>query len=184
MLEFARKSKQANKIFRELQGQVECSLNDIQKLPSKGFDKLSIQKRGTLKTASSLYDKYKSKSPHKYNSRDILFYYIDLAKSKNIKFVSNTKSNTIYMANIKLALKNYTIDEVLGMYDFLFNSGQTYIDMKRTNPGIIVTSWVNTIFSDYELYKKGKFVDKTFKKFENREYSGDTTISSVGSWED
>ena len=181
MIELLSKSKQANRMFRELYGQVECGMNDLQKKPKRGFEHLDINKRGTLNQANNLYNKYKAKSIDKYNSRDILYYYKDLAKECGIKFVSNISLDNRYMRNIKQALQNYTIEEVLGMYEFLFKSPQTYLDMKSSHPGIILTQWGNRIYNDSLAFKEGNYKEKN--KFTNREYSGDTTESAVGEWD-
>lgn len=183
MIEFSKKkSAMASQMLREMRNQAECSANDMQKKPSRGYDKLDIKNRGNLIKASSLYDKYKAKEVHQYNSRDILYYYKDLAKSKGVKFVSNVSLDNRFMRNIKQALKTYTVFEIIGMYDFIFNSGQTYLDIRKSNPDIIITAFGNTIFADYESYKKGQYVDKSNKKFDKREYQGDKEESSLGQW--
>lgn len=181
MLEFSKKSKQASLLLKELRGQVACGMNDLQKKPKRGYEHLPLDNRGTLNKASRLYDLYKNKPVDKYNSRDILYYYKDLAKSKGIKFVSNVSLDNRYMRNIKQAVQNYSIQEILDMYDFLFNSEQNYLDMKVSHPGIILTQWGNKIYNDSIAYKNGEYKNKD--KFTNREYSGDTEVSSVGEWD-
>lgn len=180
MFELSSKAKKVNDLMAEVRGQVRQSANNLQKKPKRGFEHIDIKNRGNLQKASSLYDKYKAKDPLKYNSRDILYYFKDLAKENDIKFVSNISLDKRYMRNIKQLLEDYDVLEVLQMYKFLFEAPQTYLKKELLHPGILLTGWGHKIYDDSKLYKKGEYVDNP--KLDKREYVGDKEESVLGEW--
>lgn len=180
MFELSKKARLVNEQMREMRGQIQIGVNDLQKKPKRGFEHLDIKNRGNLQKASSLYDKYKAKDPSKYSSRDILYYFKDLAKANGIKFVSNVSLDKRYMRNINQLLKDYDIHEILQMYTFLFEAPQTYLKKEVLHPGILLTGWGLKIYDDSKLYKKGEYVDNP--KLDKREYVGDKEESVLGEW--
>ena len=182
MFENARKARENKKLYESLQHQIRVGTNNYQKKIKRGFEHIDINNRGNLQKTSSLYDKYKAKDPLKYNSRDILYYFKDLAKECNIKFVSNVSLDKRYMRNIKQLKESYDTHEILDMYEFLFKSDQTYLKKEVLHPGILLTGWGNKIYDDSRLYKKGKFVNNP--KLSKREYIGDKEECAINDWGD
>lgn len=180
MFELSSKAELAKQAFRQLNNQVSESLNNNQKKLKRGFQHINKSERGNLQCKTNLYEKYKAKPVHKYSSRDILYYFKDLTKASGIRFVSNTSLDKRYMRNINQLLKDYDIQEILDMYDFLFKSNQTYIKKEVIHPGILLTAWGNKIFDDSRLYKKGQYVDN--KKLDKREYVGDIEECAINDW--
>lgn len=170
--------------------QFKVNLNDEQKKISRGFDKVDqARKERKVHSTTNHYLKYAEKLNKrefdKFSSRDLLFYFKDKAKVNGIKFVSTIQNDIRYMNNLKQARKNYEVAELMVMIEFLFDSEQDYLDKCTLHPGIFVTSWVNTIYRDTELWIDGNYVPRSkklnskkvrleeFKK--NREWQGNTT---------
>lgn len=169
--------------------QFKVNLNDEQKKISRGFDKVDqARKERKVHSTTNHYLKYAEKLNKrefdKFSSRDLLFYFKDKAKVNGIKFVSTIQNDIRYMNNLKQARKNYEVAELMVMMEFLFDSEQDYLDKHTLHPGIFVTSWVNTIYRDTELWIDDKYVPRSkklnskkvkleeFKK--NREWQGST----------
>lgn len=122
---------------------------------------------------------YTNKAVDDYSSRDILDYYKNLARNNGITFYSTLNLDKRYMRNIKQLQETFDNQAILDMYTFLFESGQTYLDMRKSHPGILLTQWINRIICDTQ-----DFIDGTFKNTPNkkvREYEeGNNEESSIG----
>lgn len=144
-------------------------------------------------TVSRYYQQYLNRLEKgdlsKFSNRDILYFFSDTAKDNGVLYViGNAK---VDMRNIKLALeRGYSKEDVLAMIEFLFTSGQTYLDISRLHPGILLTGWCNRIYQDTQLWLDDKFDPKaTFSKsktdLNNREWQ-DTNVdnedSNLGEW--
>ena len=92
------------------------------------------------------------------------------------------------MRNFKLALeRGYSTEDLLAMIEFLFTSGQTYLDVKTIHPGILLTNWCNKIYQDTQLWLDDNYdpnVTYTKPKL-NREWTDNNTEikSNVGEWD-
>lgn len=144
------------------------------------------------KAQATQYDKYLAKLDkgdiHKFSTRDIMFFFRDTANDNGVKYIiANPK---IDMRNFRLALdRGYKTEDILAMIEFLFTSGQTYLDKRNLHPGILVTNWCNKIYQDTQLWLNDEFDP-------NKKYTGskpqptrewqDTTKeskSSIGEWD-
>lgn len=160
---------------------------------SMGFDEVeNIEKRpnhpNPKDTMSRYYASYKKKLEEgnldKFSTRDMMYFFRDTANENGVKYViANPK---VSMRHFKLALeRGYTKEEILSMIEFLFTSGQTYLDKNKLHTGILLTNWCNTIYQDTLLWLDDKFVPNKNKKFENREWlnsSVDNDDSNIGEW--
>lgn len=142
----------------------------------------SAKKRVLVKKNTPPKRAYMAKAVEEYNCADILWYYKDKLASKGIHLYSSQKLDMRYMRNIKLAQQRMDNQFILHMYDFLVESGQSYLDMRKTNPDIIISGWANRIIADTQDWIDGRYNENT--KFKNREYNKvDNEESSIGEWE-
>ena len=144
------------------------------------------------KAQSTQYNKYLAKLEKgelsKFSTRDIMFFFRDTANENGVKYIiANPK---IDMRNFKLALgRGYSTEEILAMIEFLFTSGQKYLDIKTLHPGLLLTNWCNKIYQDTQLWLDDKF-DPNVKYVHNkpqlnREWKDDNeeVKSNVGEWD-
>lgn len=133
------------------------SIDELKKDYNIGFDSEWTK---PVSNKVSNYDRYIKKLEDgkidKFNSRDFLFFFSDKANENGVKHViANAK---ISMANFKTILsRGYTNAEILVMIEFLFTSGQQYLDIHTLHPGILLTNWCNTIYRDSQLWLKDEY---------------------------
>lgn len=159
-----------------------------------GFDAVRNKEKRTevptpTKAQATQYDKYLHKlhkgELSKFSTRDLMFYFRDIANENGVKYIiANPK---VEMRNFKLALdRGYTTENILAMIEFLFTSGQKYLDIRTLHPGILLTNWCNTIYRDTELWLNDEYnPNRTNSHKPNREWVDNNTEkkSSVGEWE-
>lgn len=160
-----------------------------------GFDEVKNKKSRPpaptpCKAQATQYDKYLAKFEkgelHKFSTRDIMFFFRDTANDNGCKYIiANPK---IDMRNFKLALdRGYSTEDLLSMIEFLFTSGQKYLDISNIHPGILLTGWCNKIYQDTQLWLDDKYdPNKTYSKPKlNREWTdtNSETKSNVGEWD-
>lgn len=167
--------KDINEMFRERNNQVQTTVEkSSKKLVKRGYNNIPNNPKGDLSKA------YLSKDIDKYSSRDILYFYKDLAEKNGMTFYSNMNLDRRYMRNIKQLQETFDNEAILDMYKFLFESGQNYLDMRKCNPGILLTGWCNKIVADTQDYIDGVYKNSTKPK---REYDGnDDDESTIGEW--
>ena len=83
------------------------------------------------------------------------------------------------MRNIKQLQETFDNDAILEMYKFLFESGQNYLDMRKSNQSILLTGWCNKIVADTQDYLDGVYKNSTKP---SREYDGKDDESTIGEW--
>lgn len=138
------------------------------KQTSRGFDKKPKQPRRT--TGFDHYSSYKAKLDSglidKFNNRDIAYFFRDVANENGSRYViSNiTKDMRCYKVCQE---KGYTVEDLLSMIEFLFTSGQPYLDIKTIQPTILMSGWCNTIFNDTQLWLKDEY-DPKAPRFKNK----------------
>ena len=55
------------------------------------------------------------------------------------------------------------------MIEFLFTSGQQYLDVKRLTPGILATGWCNRIYNDSQDWLEDNFDPNGFNKYNKKD---------------
>lgn len=159
-------------LFRERRNQMQITAKKERVKFTRGFKQPKPQQQRA----------YKNKLVDNYNSGDILWYFKDKAKENGITFYTNQKLDMRYMRNIKKVQETMDNEFILKMYDFLFESGQTYLDMRKTHPDIIITGWANRIIADTNDWVEGNFASND--KFKNREYNKvENEQCSIGEWD-
>lgn len=137
------------------------------------------------------YEKYRAKFDKgdftSLNNKDLCFYFQDVAKENGVKYI--TSNFKVEMHNFKLCKeRGYTTEEILIMIEFLFTSGQLYLDVNRLHPGILLTGWANKIYQDSQLWLNDEYVVEQPKKkysseIKTREWKPTTdTKTKVGEW--
>ena len=147
-----------------------------------------IESRKILNNPSDPYQIYKARLENgmfdKFNSRDMLYFFCDLAKENGVKYIVSNYAKE--QRTFKLLLeRGYSVEDILTMIEFLFTSGQPYLDVNRLQPGILLTKWANTIYADsklwledkYEPYKKQNKVSPVARPV--REFTGDTSTETI-----
>lgn len=161
-----------------------------------GFDAISDKKArptapSSSKAQATQYERYLAKlnkgDLSKFSTRDIMFFFRDTANEHGAKYIiANPK---VDMRNFKVALdRGYTTEELLVMIEFLFTSGQKYLDIKNIHPGILLTGWCNKIYTDSQLWLNDNFdPNKPIGKVNTqpREWvdNNKDVKSSVGEWD-
>lgn len=132
---------------------------------TRGFN--NIPQRGNARSKTSHYDKYQYKlesgNIEKFNSRDILYFFKDLANDNGNKYM--IPSFQVEMAKIRNIMnKGYSPTDMVAMIEFLFTSGQTYLETKTLAPGILATGWCNKIYQDTQDWLNDEFDPNPTKK--------------------
>lgn len=155
--------------FKKTKSNITYVIEDNKKKMTRGFD--NVPKRGNArsgKATTSHYDRYKYKldkgNIESFNTRDILYFFKDLADENGCNYV--IPNFQVEMAKVKNILnKGYSPTDVVAMIEFLFTSGQTYLELKRLTPGILATGWCNRIYNDTQDWLEDNYdPNKDFKK--------------------
>ena len=155
--------------FKKTKSNITYVIEDNKKKMTIGFD--NVPKRGNArsgKATTSHYDRYKYKLDkgdiESFNTRDILYFFKDLADENGCNYV--IPNFQVEMAKVKNILnKGYSPTDVVAMIEFLFTSGQTYLELKRLTPGILSTGWCNRIYNDTQDWLEDNYdPNKDFKK--------------------
>lgn len=161
--------KSIQKEIEEAREQARCLANDKQKQISRGFERVEqARKERKVHSTTNHYlrfeKKLQDKDYDKFTSRDLLFFFKDMARKNGITIYSNVQLDIRYMNNIKLALKNFSIRELMVMMDFLFTSDQPYLEKETLQPGILVTGWASRIYKDAKDWHEGRYIPTDVKK--------------------
>lgn len=155
----------------------------------RGFNEEEHKTRKKTPT-HDYYGRYKIKFENgefdKFSTRDIMYFFKDKANESGVKYI--VAKPQIDMRNFKLCIdRGYTVQEILIMIEFLFESDQSYLAKNTLHPGILLTGWANRIYQDSQLWLDDKFVDQKKKKVASREWSENvdttTTVAKIGEWE-
>lgn len=147
-----------------------------------------IESRKVLNKPNDPYLIYKTRLEKgmfdKFSSRDILYFFIDVANENGVKYIVSNYAKEQRQFNLCLE-RGYSVEEILSMIEFLFTSGQPYLDVNRLNPGILLTNWAKTIYADTQLWLEDKYEPNPIKTTYQskpqikREFMGDTSKETV-----
>ena len=164
--------------FRKVHGQIQTSVN----ITTKGIPKKREKRNITSEKYSKFMEKYNDleNSYDKFKTQDLVYFFREKAREAGVKYViANMKRD---MGIFKRLQEDFEIPEILLMIEFLFSGDQNYLDISRTQPTVLASNWVNTIYRDsidwandrYIPYKKQKPV---------REWTDNKKETKVGDWE-
>lgn len=171
------------KAFRRIQGQIQTSEN---------VSKSSTKEKGnvTSEKYSRFLEKYQNleNSYESFNTLDLVYFFREKARESGVKYViANMKRD---MGIFKKLKENFEVSEILLMIEFIFSGDQNYLDMSRTQPTVLSSSYVNTIYHDSIDWANDEYVpreERSSKKkvLSKREWkkTDDTNKSKIGEWE-
>lgn len=122
-----------------------------------------------------------------FTPQDLMYYFREKAKEAGYKYhISNMKRD---MGIYKKLLNSYSPKEVALMIEFIFFSEQDYLDTAHTQPTVLASSFVNTIYADAMLWAEDKYVPGPKPKkrlvIKKREWSNTKPKeerSKIGEW--
>lgn len=169
--------------FNKTRANIVYVVEDNKKSITRGFE--NVPKRGTGRSGRATtnhYDKYRYKLDQgdieKFNSRDILYFFKDLSEESGNKYV--IANFQVEMAKVKNIInKGYSATDIVAMIEFLFTSGQTYLDLKSLTPGILATGWCNKIYNDTQDWLNDEYDPNATTKKNNKGLN-----KRVREWED
>ena len=122
-----------------------------------------------------------------FGTSDILYFFVQKASENGVKYVIANFAKDMTCA--KKLLSNYSPREVCLMIEFLFESGQTYLDVHNLNLGVISSRWCNKIYQDSMLWVDDEYVEtpkrnssKSSRPKREWERSNSNSVK-VGKWE-
>lgn len=169
--------------FRKARGQCELEYKEKREKPkSKQGSNLKVKKQGPY---DSFLDKYNDLENciDDFKPLDLVYFFAEKSREQGIKYViANYAKET---ACAKKLLNNYSSREVCLMIEFLFESGQTYLNKASLSISVLTSSWCNKIYSDSMLWVDDKFVDRksTKKTSASREWGDNNRSVKIGEWE-
>ena len=149
---------------------------------------VKVESRKVLNKPNDPYVIYRTRLENgmfdKFTTKDMLYFFIDVAKENGVNYIVSNYAKEL--RQFKLCVeRGYAVEDILAMIEFLFTSGQPYLDVNRLHPGILLTNWAKTIYADtklwlddkYEPYKKQSYASQS--KPQKREFTGDTSKETV-----
>ena len=120
----------------------------------------------------------------KFKPKDFVYYFRDKSKESGCYYtICNMHRD---MGIFKKLLTIYAPVEIGAMIEFLFESGQTYLDPKTVQPTVLNSGWRIQIYADMYDWIDGKFdpKKKITKKESNakREWKSTGRKVKVGEW--
>ena len=124
-----------------------------------------------------------------FTTQDLMYYFREKAKEAGYKYViANMKRD---MGIFKKLSANYSPREIAVMIEFIFFSNQDYLEKDITQPTVLSSSYVNTIYHDAMLWVDDKYVPgqkkerKRLVNVKKREWNNKPTTerAKIGEWD-
>ena len=176
--------------FKSMQNLMSSSV-DLSKPKKKPVTQkeVKVESRKVLNKPNDPYVIYRTRLENgmfdKFTTKDMLYFFVDVAKENGVNYIVSNYAKEL--RQFKLCVeRGYSVEDILAMIEFLFTSGQPYLDVNRLHPGILLTNWAKTIYADtklwlddkYEPYKKQSYASQS-KPHQKREFTGDTSKETV-----
>lgn len=122
----------------------------------------------------------------RFTTQDLVYFFREKSRESGARYViANMKRD---MGIFKRLKENFSIAEILLMIEFIFSGDQTYLNINRTQPTVLSSNWVNTIYQDSLDWANDSYVDKKTKPnvhTEKREWKKTkSNKTKIGEWED
>lgn len=175
---FSTRRDDLSKALREAYGQTteNSSATNIKGVPEK-------KKRQTDSSYTSFLKKYADLEQAfvRFTTKDLVYFFKEKAKEAGVKYViANMKRD---MGIFKRLQENYEIAEILLMVEFIFSGDQTYLDISRTQPTVLASSYVNKIYQDSLDWSNDCYTERKVKKtIANREWKKSKDKKGIGDW--
>ena len=156
---------------------------------SANTDIKGVTDRKSKSTQSTSYERFLSKysdlehSFLRFNTQDLVYFFREKSRESGAKYViANMKRD---MGIFKRLQENFSISEILLMIEFIFSGDQTYLDIHRTQPTVLASNWVNTIYRDSVDWANDCYSEKkASNKNDNREWKkSSNSKKKIGEWE-
>lgn len=145
--------------FRKYRNQLTVSSDTVIKgVPEKKYTPRNTQKGSSY---DLFLDKYENLSERidSINTKDLCFFFKVKAEEAGVKYViANMKRD---MGIFKKLREEFETQEILLMIEFIFSGDQTYLDISRTQPTVLASNWVNTIYRDSIDWANDCYTDKS-----------------------
>lgn len=167
--------------FRKYRNQITVS-SDV---PIKGVPKREHPRN--TKTGSgydTFLDKYEKlpESIESFSTKDICFFFKTKAEEAGTKYViANMKRD---MGIFKKLKEEFSVEEILLMIEFIFSGDQTYLDIRRTQPTVLASNWINTVYKDSIDWANDCYTDRNTVTNKNakREWKSTSKKTKIGEW--
>lgn len=148
-----------------------------------------VNKSRKSKPKKDPYEKFKEKlndlqnTIDTFNSPELWYYFIEVANRNGINYVSSNKARDL--GALKILLNKYPARDICLMIEFLFESGQKYLELETITPSLIGSAWLNTIHSDSIKWVMGDFNPNKKVPKASREWgkSVDEDNIDIGGWD-
>ena len=156
---------------------------------SANTDIKGVTDRKSKSIQSTSYERFLSKyrdlehSFLRFNTQDLVYFFREKSRESGAKYViANMKRD---MGIFKRLQENFSISEILLMIEFIFSGDQTYLDIHRTQPTVLASNWVNTIYRDSVDWANDCYSEKkSSNKNDNREWKkSSNSKKKIGEWE-
>lgn len=180
-------------VLRKLRGQSTISsvISAEYEKTLKGIPEPRKKKKKTI--AGSSYDIFLHKyedldnSISAFNTQDCVYFFREKSHEAGAKYVIANMQRDIGI--FKKLQESFSVMEILLMIEFIFSGEQTYLDIRRVQPTVLASNWVNKIYQDSIDWSNDCYIDtKTpYTKKSTREWSSsdktpDHKKVKVGEW--
>lgn len=153
------------------------------------------ERKSKRSTQSSSYSNFLAKyndlenSFVRFTTQDLVYFFREKSRESGARYViANMKRD---MGIFKRLRENFEVSEILLMIEFIFSGDQNYLDIHRTQPTVLASNWVNTIYKDSVDWANDEYVpheeksSQSKKTLSKREWSksNNTDKSKIGEWE-
>ena len=169
--------------FRRVYGQQTACATDTS---IKGVPDSKVKPANEKSRYQIFLEKYADLENHidSFKTQDIVYFFREKSKEAGARYIiANMKRD---MGIFKKLQENFSVPEILLMIEFIFSGDQTYLDVNRTQPTVLASNWVNTIYQDSILWSKDRYTEvkrgSSKSRTEKREWSSSNTDSKIGEW--
>lgn len=184
-------------LFREENGQsLEKPIEEVKPRPVVNDGREVLRPKQAEKPLHTRGDKYQTfldkcddleRFLDGFDAQDLMYYFREKAKEVGVKYhIANMKRDTGIFKNL---LRDYTPREIALMIEFIFFSEQDYLDTERTQPTVLSSRLVNTIYADSKLWAKDEYKPRGVKSVKpltvkKREWNRKPTKehAKIGEW--
>ena len=164
------------KIYRQAVGQTTTSHNPDE------------PKRERRQRTDESYERYLRKAEsgrrEEFNGLDLVYFFRDASRDAGYRYsISNI---TMESGCMKRLLEEYTPVEICHMVDFIFKSGQDYMNKATCSPHLMASNWRNTLYPDSRAWLAGEYGTNQSSQLKRREWGTKKQEPDVriGGWDE
>lgn len=142
-------------------------------------------RKGVRKTPTDPYELYKKKldagNLKAFSTLDLMYFFKDVANENGCRYIISNVAKDRRMFKMLLE-RGMSVEEILVMIEFVFTSGQKYLDTETLHPGIFLTKWCTTLLRDSKLWLDDKF-DPNATKFKQSKATSKSEFMKGREWQ-